>query len=74
MVQHFKIVTWHDKDINNNNNNNNDFLCANIPEEQAQWRGNSVKESMVLWTFTEKFHVKKVLVYLNFVYRLLAFA
>ena len=23
---------------NNNNNNNNDFLCANILEDQAQWR------------------------------------
>ena len=23
---------------NNNNNNNNNFLCANILENQAQWR------------------------------------
>ena len=24
--------------IFNNNNNNNNFLCANILEDQAQWR------------------------------------
>ena len=26
---------WHD---NNNNNNNSNFFCANILENQAQWR------------------------------------
>ena len=26
------------KSFNNNNNNNNGFFCANILEDQAQWR------------------------------------
>ena len=27
-----------------NNDNNNDFLCANILEDQAQWRDKTIKD------------------------------